>query len=72
MLAPAFPSLSLEHLPEEQAAAILLALRPGANYREIAARLGVEPAVVLTSLRDGLRNVAAPSRTLTPPFALRR
>jgi DNA-directed RNA polymerase specialized sigma24 family protein len=67
VLAPAFPSVSLTHLPEDQAAAILLALRPGTNYREVAATLGVEPKVVLTWLREGLRSAAAPTRTPTPP-----
>ena len=67
MLAPAFPSVSLAHLPEDQAAAILLALRPGTSYRDVAAKLGVEPKVVLTWLREGLRSAAGPSRTPTRP-----
>ena len=58
MLAPAVP-LSLEHLPEDQAAAVLLALRPGTTYRDVAAQLGVEPAVVLRWLRDALRSAAS-------------
>lgn len=66
VLAPAYRSVSLSHLPDDQAAAVLLALRPGVTYRDVAAKFGVEPAVVLRWLREGLR-AAAPSRTPTPP-----
>jgi len=69
VLAPAFPSVSLAHLPEDQAAAVLLALQPGVSYRDVAARLGVEPQVVLRWLREGLRSAVAPSRTPPPPSA---
>ena len=67
MLAPVFPSVSLSHLPEEQSAAVLLALRPGVTYRDVAARLGVDPGDVLRWLREGLRSAAAPTRTPMPP-----
>lgn len=67
MLAPVFPTVSLSHLPEEQAAAVLLAMRPGGTYREVAARLGVDPGDVLRWLREGLRSAAGPRRTPTPP-----
>jgi transposase-like protein len=63
---------SLDHLPEDQAAALLLALQPGVTYRDVAARLGVEPAVILRWLRDGLRSVGGPMRTPPPPMAPRR
>lgn len=62
MLAPAPPTVSLDHLGEDQAAALLLAMRPGTTYRDVAAKLGVEPAVVLRWLRDGLRQVAVADR----------
>lgn len=61
MLAPARPTPSLVHLLEDQAAALLLAARPGATYREVAARLGVEPAQVLAWLREGLRAIGSRS-----------
>ena len=67
MLAPVFPTVSLDHLPEDQAAALLLASRPGFTYRDVAASLGVEPSTVLTWLREGLRSAAAPTRTPTRP-----
>lgn len=61
MLAPPRPTPSLAHLPEEQATALLLAAQPGVTYREVAVRLGVEPAQVLAWLRDGLRRIGSPS-----------
>jgi hypothetical protein len=59
--------LVLASLPEDQATAILLALRPGFTYREVAARLGEDPAVILRRLREGLRSLAAP--TVAPTTA---
>ena len=61
--------VDLSHLPESHAAALLLARQPGMTYRDVAERLGVEPAVILRWLRDGLRTVAAQHRTPTPPLA---
>ena len=61
--------MELTRLPDQQAAALLLALRPGTTYRDVAAKLGVEPAVILRWLRDGLRSVAAQPRTPTPASA---
>jgi transposase-like protein len=54
VLVPARPIVVLDHLPEDQAAALLLAAQPGMGYREVARRLEVEPAVVLRWRRDGM------------------
>ena len=61
--------MELTHLPEGQAAALLLALRPGHTYKDVAERLGVEPPVILQWLREGLRIVGAQTRTRTPVSA---
>lgn len=66
VLAPARPNPSLVHLPEDQATAMLLAAQPGVTYREVAARLGVEPAQVLGWLRDGLRRIGSGSAEEVP------
>lgn len=63
--------MELAHLPEQQAAAILLASRPGVTYKDVAARLGVDQVVVLRWLRDGLRSLTPPSAT-TPLAAVAR
>jgi DNA-directed RNA polymerase specialized sigma24 family protein len=42
-------------MPVEQAHALVLASRPGVTYRDVAARLGEDPAVVLRQLTAGLR-----------------
>lgn len=70
MLAPTRPTPSLVHLPEDQAIALLLAAQPGVTYREVAVRLGVEPAQVLAWLRDGLRGIGSRSAEEVPaePF----
>ena len=39
-------------------AALALALQPGVTYRDVAAQMGVEPAVVLRWLREGLAAAA--------------
>lgn len=66
MPAPAPPTPSLVHLPEDQAAALLLAAQPGVTYHEVAERLGVEPRVVLRWLSDGLRRMGRPSAEEVP------
>lgn len=66
MPAPARPIPSLAHLPADQAAALLLAAQPGVSYRDVAERLGVDPRIVLTWLRDGLRRVGRPSAQEVP------
>ena len=45
----------LAGLPPEEATAVLFAALPGITYREVAARLGEEPSVVLRRLTAGLR-----------------
>lgn len=45
----------LAGLPPEEATAVLFAAIPGITYREVAARLGEEPSVVLRRLNTGLR-----------------
>ena len=59
------PALSarLAGLPPEQATTVLFATIPGITYREVAARLGEEPAVILRRLTAGLR-------ALRPPVAV--
>ena len=51
------PDLSarLQQLPPDDATALLFAAIPGITYREVAARLGEEPSVVLRRLTAGLR-----------------
>ena len=70
MPVPARPTPSLDHLPELQAAALLLAARPGVTYRDVAGRLGVEPRLVLRWLTEGLRAVrgASAEEVSTEPF----
>lgn len=59
------PDLSarLQQLPPEEATAVLFAAIPGITYREVAARLGEDPSVVLRRLTSGLRALrpAAPA-----------
>ena len=55
----------LAGLPPEEATAVLFAAIPGITYREVAARLGEEPAVVLRRLTAGLRAL----RPARPPAA---
>ncbi len=55
MLALTSPSMSLGGLPEDQAVALALVVQGGLTYREVARRLGVEPATVLRWLAEGLR-----------------
>ena len=62
MLATTVP-VRLDHLPTEQAAAVLLAARPGVTYREVAERLGLEPSVVLQHLKDALRSARPAAST---------
>lgn len=50
---------ALEALPRERAAALRLSLEQGVTYRDIAVRLGQEPATVLRWLDDSLRDIAA-------------
>ena len=45
----------LRDLPPEEATALLFAAIPGITYREVAARLGEDPSVVLRRLTSGLR-----------------
>ena len=45
----------LHGLPPEEATALLFAAIPGITYREVAARLGEDPAVILRRLTSGLR-----------------
>ena len=49
----------LRDLPSEQATALLMAALPGMTYREVAARLGEDPAVVRRRLTEGLRSLRA-------------
>ena len=51
------PDLSarLQQLPPDEATAVLFAAIPGITYREVAARLGEDPSVVLRRLTSGLR-----------------
>jgi DNA-directed RNA polymerase specialized sigma24 family protein len=57
VLAATTPDLTtaLRTLPPEDATALLFASLPGITYREVAARLGEEPAVILRRLRTGLQ-----------------
>jgi DNA-directed RNA polymerase specialized sigma24 family protein len=57
VLATTTPDLAsaLQGLPPEEATALLFASLPGITYREVAARLGEEPAVILRRLRKGLQ-----------------
>lgn len=50
---------ALQALPPDQAAALLLAAQSGMTYRQVAARLGVDPVVVLRWLSDGMRSMRA-------------
>ena len=64
MLAATADPIPLDHVPEDQAAAVLLALQPGVTYKDVAVRLGLEPADVLRLLREGLvaaRRAAGPT-----------
>lgn len=60
---------ALQALPADQATALLLAARPGVTYRDVAMRLGVEPAVVLRWLSDGLRSLRPTAATATSGIA---
>ncbi|MDQ3106928.1 MAG: hypothetical protein M3Q68_03895 [Actinomycetota bacterium] len=51
---------ALASLPEATATVVLLASRTGLTYREIAARLGEEPATILRRLTEGLRALRQP------------
>lgn len=54
----------LAGLPPEEATAVLFAALPGITYREVATRLGEDPAVILRRLTSGLRalRTAAPAQ----------
>ena len=49
----------LRDLPTEHATALLFATLPGVTYREVAARLGEDPALVRRRLTEGLRALRA-------------
>ena len=60
-LQPADLSARLAGLPPEEATALLFAAQPGITYREVAARLGEDPAVILRRLTTSLRALRPPT-----------
>lgn len=54
---------ALASLPELTATVVLLASRAGLTYREIATRLGEEPATILRRLTEGLRALRSAGAT---------
>jgi len=56
---PQEQALTLDVLTGDEATALLFATVPGITYREVAARLGEEPAVILRRLTSALRTLGA-------------
>ncbi len=57
--------VSLQGMSPEEATALLFASVPGITYREVAARLGEEPAVILRRLKSALQSLSSRSPGVT-------